>query len=162
MREKDFWNLVAKSKSLLARSPEKQQERLIRILSRRTLQDIMDFDSYFRHFMEMSNTWQLRSAASLVNGEDSVPFFEDFRGWLICRGKKTWYRVVRQPDRVAKYISMYDPLDWVGYNSCAAEAYEIKSGHEMPPGAETRGTRWPERELPDRYPRLWKKFVRKG
>lgn len=160
MREKDFWTLVGKSKSVLARSPEKQQERLIRILTRRSLMDIVAFDSYFRHFMELSNTWQMRSAASIVNGTDTVEFFADFRGWLICRGKKTWYSVYRNPDKVAKFISLSNPLDWVGYDSCAAEAYEIKSGHPMPPPGETRGARYSENELPDQFPKLWKKFVR--
>jgi hypothetical protein len=160
MREKDFWKLIGKSKSMLARSPEKQQQRLIRILTRRTLQEIIIFDSYFQHFMEIAHTWPLRSAASLVRGKDSEEFFQDFRGWLICRGEKAWYRVLRNPDKVAGYISLHDPLDWVGYDTCAAEAYELKSGHEMPPQGEIRGSRWPEAELADRYPALWKKFVR--
>lgn len=160
MREKNFWKLVDKSRSVLARTPEKQQERMIRSLSNRSLQEINGFDCYFRHYMELSNTWELKSAAALIRGDDSKEFFQDFRAWLIFRGKKVFYLVLRQPDKAAKYISLYDQLDWSGFDTCAAEAFELKSGREIPPPGETRGSRPGERELPDRFPKLWKKFVR--
>lgn len=158
MNERRFWKIIKGSHSVLARGPEKQQKRLIRILAKKKVQDIVMFDCFFAHFMNLSNTWELRAAASIIGTEFSEPFFSDFRGWLICKGEKTFYKAMKDPEILYKLIKFDDPLDWVGYEACALEAYELKTGTTLPSNSSIKGIKWVDEDLPQKYPKLWRKF----
>lgn len=144
----------------MARSAERHQERLIRMLARRPVNDIVMFDVIFAHYMNIAKTWEMRAAAAIIAHEFSEEFFSDFRGWLVSRGKKKFHRVMRNPEYLAKLVSRRDTLDWVGYEACALEAYELKTGHELPAPGAIKGKQWADEDLPAMYPRLWKKFQR--
>ena len=159
MTERKFWKIIKKSRSPLAKSPEKHQSRLTRILRKKKVQEIIMFDCFFAHYMNISNTWELRAAATILNDKCDDEFFADFRGWLISRGRKTFYRILRNPEKLTKIVRVNDPMDWVGYGACALEAYERKTGKELPPPTAIKGMKWQEEDLPVKFPRLWKKYV---
>lgn len=120
--------------------------------------DIVMFDCIFSHYMNLANTWELRAAATILNPELDDAFFADFRGWLITRGKKTYYRVLKNPERLTKHVKLQDPMDWVGFGACALEAYGRKTGRELSSPEAIKGRKWQHSELPGIFPRLWKHF----
>ncbi|MCB0838059.1 MAG: DUF4240 domain-containing protein [Bacteroidetes bacterium] len=160
MNEKKFWKIIKSSQSVFAKRPDRHQERLIRLLSKRKVEEIIMFDVIFSHYMNLANTWEMRAAAHIITDKFSEEFFSDFRGWLISRGKKTFFRVMKKPDILVKYVSLRDEMDWVGYEACALEAYERKTGHELPPANGIKGKKWEEADLPGMLPKLWRKFRR--
>ena len=160
MNEKKFWKIIKSSRSVFAKSADRHQERLIRILSKKKVEDIIMFDVIFSHYMNMANTWEMRAAAHIIVEEFTEEYFSDFRGWLITRGRKTFFQILKRPDSLAKVISLRDDMDWVGYEACALEAYERKTGHELPPANGIKGKKWESADLPSMMPRLWRKFRR--
>ncbi|WNJ21466.1 DUF4240 domain-containing protein [Pontibacter sp. G13] len=161
MTEKQFWKIIKKSHGMFTKQPEKHQLRLIRLLTKLPAKDIIAFDGHFSRFMDMANHWDLRGAAAIIYGNDSQEFFSDFRGWLITRGKKPYYRVLRQPEYVRKLVKPYHSLDWVGFDAVSLEAYEQKTGKPLPAPNLIKGRVWKEADLPQLYPNLWKAFVEK-
>ena len=160
MNEKKFWKLIKKSRSVFARNAERHQERLIRLLARKKVEDIIMFDVIFSHYMNMANTWEMRAAAHILVDEFTEEYFSDFRGWLISRGRKTFYQVIKNPEKLVKHVSIRDQMDWVGYEACALEAYERKTGLTLPPANSIKGKKWEEADLPSMLPKLWRKFRR--
>ena len=159
MTETKFWKIIKKARSRLAKNPESHQNRLIRILARKKVQEIVMFDCIFAHYMNMANTWELRGAATILNSACDDAFFADFRGWLICQGRKKYYKTLRDPEYLRKLIKRGNRMDWVGYGACALEAYELKTGKELPPTSAIKGMKWSEDDLPAKFPVLWRKFV---
>lgn len=159
LREKDFWRIIKKSRTLLSRTPDAQQQRLIRLLTKRSLPEIITFDRMYQYFMGLANTWDLRAAAQIVCGDAHDQAFVDFRGWLVSRGKKHYYRVLEDPEHLEDLIPVGDPCDWHGFDFCAVEAYEQITGIPLADASATVGQKWEEADLPALYPALWKKYV---
>lgn len=159
LNEKRFWSIVQKSKSILARTPAQHQERLIRILVKLPVNDIIIFDRMFHHFMNLSNTWDIRAAVHIIKGNSDEETFTDFRGWLVTRGKVAYYKVLKDPEHLGSLIKIGDPCEWDGYDFCAEEAYERKTGSKLRPVTATNGQKWEESDLPAMFPKLWKKYV---
>ncbi|MEL6672564.1 MAG: DUF4240 domain-containing protein [Bacteroidota bacterium] len=158
MTEKKFWKIIDKSRSRVNKNSEQHQARLIRRLAKRSVGDIMMFDTIFTHYMNMANTWELKAASHIMNPKGGEVFFADFRGWLISQGRKKYYKALKNPESLTKIISRRDPMDWVGYGACALEAYELKTGKELPPPHSIKGIKWEEDDLPAKFPRLWQRF----
>lgn len=118
------------------------------------------FDITFRYFMDLANTWEIQGAARVVHAEHDDVFFESFRAWLITRGKKLFYKSLKSPDTLAKHLKYTDDPEWRGFVHCAREAYHRKTGKKMPASELLPGRSLKDAELPDHFPKLWKKFIR--
>lgn len=161
MEEDAFWKLIKAPKGRVRSNlADQYQERLIRTLAKRPAQDIIWFEAWFTHFVQMAQTAELQAAARIMQPEMEDEGFLDFRGWLVCQGKKAYYSCLKSPDKLTKIVKPRQLLDWLGYGACAAEAYEQKTGQEMPPPDQMAGPVWPDNELPRRFPKLWQHFRR--
>lgn len=160
MNEDAFWKIIKSTKRLGARTADQYQERLIRRLIKRPAQDIIWFETWFTHFVNLSQTADLQAAARIMQPDLDEVQFLDFRGWLVCQGKKAFYASLKSPKHLTKMMRPRQLLDWLGYGACAAEAYEQKTGQEMPTLLQMSENVWPENELPRRFPKLWQHFRR--
>jgi hypothetical protein len=159
LSEARFWKLLKKSKSVSARSPQLQYDRLVKLLSKKSVREIVMFERLFKHLIAMADLPELRGAAQVVKAEVDEKYFLNFRAWLVLRGKKSYYQVLKNPDFLAKVLKYTDDPEWPGYLHCAEDAYKRKTGKPLSEYQKVASRPWKESELPDRFPRLWKKFT---
>lgn len=121
--------------------------------------------------MRRSYSWKLWGAANLANGGASDDGFEYFRCWLIAKGRKTFERVVADPDALADVLAPdhQDILEFEDFAYVARKTWAAKTGrdwNEMPFVANMmyaespKGIRFSEdpADLAKRYPKLWARF----
>jgi Protein of unknown function (DUF4240) len=111
--------------------------------------------------------WDLWGAAYVIGGGCSDDGFIDFRSWLVAQGPKIYGDALKDPETLAKVVS--EDLDGQieGFQYIASQVWEEKTGKdasEYPPGDggprdEPAGENWSEDDLPELFPKLWKKFV---
>ena len=155
-----FWKIIKKSQGRFSKAPFRQHERLVRLLTKLSVREIIMFDITFQYYMKMADTWEVQGAARVVRAGHDDEFFVSFRAWLITRGKKLYYKALRSPDTLAKTLKYTDDPEWQGFVHCAREAYHRKTGKKMPDDELFPGRSLKDAELPDHFPKLWKKFIR--
>ena len=173
MPEDRFWSLIDASTA-----PESDSARAVRAL-RAALQvlsaeEIAAFQATFRATARKAYAWEVWGAAHVLRGGASDDAFEDFRGWLISRGRRVFEAVLANPDSLADLLPLAPGgvLDFEGFAYVAAEVWSRKAGaaggtmpeafDAMARAAEPEGEKFAEDEahLAVRYPRLWQRFGR--
>lgn len=130
-------------------------------------EEILAFDQIYDEMRARAYRWDLWGAAYLLNGGCSDDGFEYFRGWLIAQGEKVFQNSLSDPDGLADVVTD-EQIAEAFFESeemlyVARQAYEAKTGAEMPPYesafayAEPGGERWTEDELKTLLPKLWAK-----
>jgi hypothetical protein len=114
-----FWTLIQDS---LNHSPDRTaragylHEQLIALPPG----DIAGFQSHLISARQRADRWDLWGAAARINGGMcSDDGFEDFRNWLIGRGRDTFERAVAAPDTLAELpeirrLAGRSPEEWTG------------------------------------------------
>ena len=159
-----FWKIIASSKSNSSGDYEKQQTELEKELLKLTAIEILEFDNRFRTLRGEVYNWDFWAAAYIINGGCSDDCYSDFRGWLIGQGKSTFENAVKDINTLTQLEDTNDG-DWEGLSYVPTDAYEKKTGNDMPQGIrenmEITGVEWNEEgdDLKNKYPELWKAFV---
>jgi hypothetical protein len=134
--------------------------------------EILAFHRIFGEVRAAAYQVDLWDAASLINNGSSDDGFEDFRGWLIGRGRSVYEAALRDADWLASLPQVtgrrhpHRPrLECQDLLSAWVLAYEAVTGEEpspWPPASPVRqvllGEDWDfgnDRELARRLPRLW-------
>lgn len=180
MRDDQFWSIVAAAHRHGASHDDVfdgRVEGLKRELAKLTADEILAFDDAFQVHSERAYTWELWAAAYVLGGGCSDDGFMDFRSWLISMGRETYERALKDPDSLADVVfgpGKEQDSFFEDYAYAATEAYEAKTGHEVPwdrPAPEglipatdgPRGQAWETGEdLQRLVPRLWKAAESKG
>lgn len=163
MDSNQFWEIIAISKANSSGDYEKQQSELEKELLKLSAIEILEFDNKFRTLRGEVYNWDFWAAAYIINGGCSDDCFSDFRGWLIGQGKETFENAVDNIENLTKLNETNDG-DWEGLSYIPTDAYENKTGNEMPTGIsenfEIKGEEWEEDgdDLKNRFPKLWAKF----
>ncbi len=158
-----FWEIIATSKSNSSGDYEKQQTELEKELLKLTAIEILEFDNKFRTLRGEVYNWDFWAAAYIINGGCSDDCFSDFRGWLIGQGKSTFENAVKDISTLTQLENTNDG-DWEGLSYVPTDAYEKKTGNDMPQGIreniDITGLEWDEEgdDLQNKYPELWKTF----
>ncbi|MEH7349870.1 DUF4240 domain-containing protein [Gottfriedia acidiceleris] len=179
MNRKEFWSLIEESKN-----KEEQAEWLIEALSKKDLNEIVDFDLHFQGLMNESYQSRLWAAACILMGGCSDDPFDYFRGWLIGQGEEIYNKVMGNHEFLANYIND-ENLDEEGYPqneellSVGQDAYTLvktgdiewddKSYDELLEKLEQKGLMpanemefdWDEEDsdgLEAMFPKLWARF----
>lgn len=128
-------------------------------------EELLEFETHFNKMNAQAYSWNLWGAAYLMNGGCSDDGFDYFRAWLIAQGQETFETALEDPDSLAALADPEGELEELIY--LAGEAYEEKTGEEMPDsvfeGAEQPdlGQGWDfddKTEMKKRYPRLFVKY----
>jgi len=163
MDSDQFWKIIAITKTNSSGDYEKQQSELEKELITLTAIEILEFDNKFRTLRGEVYTWDFWAAAYIINGGCSDDCFSDFRGWLIGQGKAIFESAQHNIETLSELNDTNDG-GWEGLSYIPTEAYEKKTGNDMPNGIrenfEIAGEEWNEEgdDLKNKFPILWTKF----
>lgn len=98
MNSKQFWEIIAISKSKSSGNYENQQEELKKQLIKLPAIEILEFDNKFRTLRGEVYNWNFWAAAYIINEGCSDDCFLDFRGWLIGQRKTTFENALKNTE----------------------------------------------------------------
>ncbi|HKQ39030.1 MAG TPA: DUF4240 domain-containing protein [Verrucomicrobiae bacterium] len=173
MTEALFWDLIDKSAKECNNDAEQQSQWLARRLSEFTLADIFEFQEHLIRRKRDAYDGRLMAALAVLDDMDDDDF-QDFRLWLVSRGKAVFEKCLNDPEALAGIV---EPGDWItasDIGEAAAKAYEQVTGRDdfhlrfqlaLPPPELKNALVWQTREgyadpskLRVLFPRLWEKF----
>ncbi|NWO18538.1 DUF4240 domain-containing protein [Leptotrichia sp. oral taxon 223] len=105
MKREEFWKYISISHKK-AKNNNEFVDYLIDILSKKTDEEIFDFEIITFELMRESYNEKLWCASYLVNGDTASWSFDFFRLWLISQGKKIYYSIIKNQDNLSKYINI--------------------------------------------------------
>ncbi len=91
---------------------EEQLEWLTSHLSKRTVHEIVAFDTHLHRNIKSSYTSQLWAAAYIIMGGCSDDCFDYFRGWLLFQGKETYEACIQNPERLLPVLESLEENDF--------------------------------------------------
>jgi len=163
----EFWDIIERTRAAASdRDPDSYTDALAAILRQLSPEQVAEFGFRFTECLRAAYHWDLWHAAYLINDGCSDDAFEDFRAWLISRGREVFERAVRDPDSLAQlgkqalFCSFFEEL--LGVDD---QVYEEMTGKRSPwhpephppPGGEKRPE--DDLDLPNRFPALWAMFA---
>ena len=165
MTDAEFWSLIDMSRAR-SRGSRKRQEQILRRLQRGlSADDLAEFSVRYDNLIRKAYHWDLWAAAFIIQRGCSDDGFWDFRGWLVSRGKKVYDAAVRDPESLRRVVRgrPRDSLNFLDYSSFVWEEKTGLPSCKCPGlgsnlGEEPAGEDWDEWDLPQRLPKLWKRF----
>jgi hypothetical protein len=171
MSDNRFWAIVDASAKFES-DPGRQLVALRSEMGKLLVPELLAYEAAFDGLMRRSYTWELRGAAYVVHGDVSDEEFAYFRCWLISKGRKTFEKVLADPDSLADVlvpeVKRYPEFESFAY--VARKAWTGRTGRksdDMPNAApmtytdfDASGIPYSEdpAELAKQYPKLWKRF----
>lgn len=131
MTEERFWELLGTSKEK-GQSIDEQIEWLVTYLSRKSIKDIVMFDSIFNQHYYQSYTSDLWAAAYIVMGGCSDDCFDYFRAWMLYLGQETYEEAIKNPETLLPHFKRLEEQEDIPQLEellyIASSAYEEKTG----------------------------------
>ncbi|OCA81963.1 DUF4240 domain-containing protein [Pseudobacillus wudalianchiensis] len=131
MTEEQFWALLEKCKEK-GEEADEQMEWLVAQLSKKSIKDIVMFDSIFNQHYHKSYTSDLWAAAYIVMGGCSDDCFDYFRAWLLYLGKELYEAAIENPETLLPYFKILEEQEEIPQLEellyVASQAYEEKTG----------------------------------
>lgn len=170
MKDVIFWEIVEQSKEE-RKDFDHQAEILINKLSRLSAKEIVGFEFTFREMLSKSYHYNILAAAKIIEGYTDDDSFLYFRCRLLAEGRGFYFKAIENPEYLAD--NFIPDADGELMLSIADKAFIQKFGEntdkELPRDValsymnydeeETlSGERWEEKDLPQRYPRLWERY----
>lgn len=177
MTETLFWELLEMCKRN-GEDIDEQMEWLVTHLSKRSVKDIIMFDSIFNQYYRKSYTSSLWAAGYIVMGGCSDDCFDYFRAWALYIGKEEYEAAIENPETLLPYFKLLEEQDEIPQLeellSVASLAYEEKTGlddeeyyklythlakdDDVLPELELDWNEEDEEGLSKRFPMLWKAY----
>ena len=170
MKEVIFWEIIEQSKEE-RKDFEHQAELLIDKLSQLSEKAIVGFEFTFREMLSKSYHYNVLAAAKIIDGYTDDDSFLYFRCRLLAEGRGFYFKAIENPDYLAD--NFITDTDGELMLSIADKAFIKKLGEntdkELPRDVALSymnydeeesfsGERWEEKDLPQRYPRLWERY----
>ncbi len=131
MTESTFWELLEMCKEK-GDDIDEQMDWLVTHLSRKSVKDIVMFDSIFNENYHKSYTSDLWAAAYIVMGGCSDDCFDYFRAWVLYLGKDMYAAALENPETLLPYFKLLEEQEEIPQLeellSAACMAYEEKTG----------------------------------
>ncbi|MCE2573897.1 DUF4240 domain-containing protein [Motilimonas eburnea] len=166
MNEEEFWELVESSGSPDNCSPEEQCVRITKKLSGKSKEELVAFANIHREILCKAYTWPMLKASFVLLSYISDDVFEDFRNWVILNGKKRFYETLDNPDNIASYIQVQDPVEevtgeallYVCDEAWDGDIEDLEEEYVYPEDPVIEDD-WPsEKELKQEFPKLYDQF----
>lgn len=148
-------------------SPDEQCEAIVEVLSELTKEELIEFENIRHQLLNKAYTWPVLKACFIVLSYVSDDVFEGFRHWIILNGKDRFYRTLENPNCVADYIAVEDPIEEISGEPlllASEEAWDgdiedIEESVVIPKDPEINDDDWPSKEgLRSELPELFDKF----
>lgn len=167
MNENEFWMLIEEAKKKSKKDLSKQCELITAELSKKSVEEILDYDRIFRKYYAESYQSELWAAAYIINGGCSDDGFDYFRAWLIAQGREVFENALKDPESLVKVIKDDDgEVEFEDFIYIANDAY-IKVTGKDDFYDKASGFKYPEihlswnedeKLLEKMFPKLFKKF----
>lgn len=166
MNEQDFWKIIEASGSPDNLEPDEQCQAISEALSSKSKEEIIEFHNIHRIVLNRAYTWNLIEACFIVIHYVSDDVFEDFRNWIILNGKERFTRSLENPDYLASFINVEDPVEemtgeallYVCEEAFAGEIEELEESYVYPDEPDIEGNWPPASTLKEKYPDLFSKY----
>ena len=170
IKEVIFWEIIEQSKEE-RRDFENQAEILIDKLSQLSEKEIIGFEFTFREMLAKSCHYNIVAAAKIIEGYVNDDSFLYFRCRLLAEGKDFYFKAIKNTDDLADYFNFN--TDGEMMLSVADRAFIKKLGkdtdkdlprnisldyYNYDEGEKISGKEWNDEDLPERYPKLWKRY----
>ena len=178
MNEQAYWQLINNAAEKAAGDEDVLAGIISANLEKLSADDILKFMEIQAGFMQKANCYNAMYAYSIFEGmplcnveKDEFYVSEDgflyFRLWLIYQPEAVYNGVLGNPDYLADILNPNDEPFYELIAGTAIELYFAKSGSfELPESYmeamsddSVQGIRYPVKELPERFPKLWAKFM---
>lgn len=165
----EFWSSIEKSRRG-AQDDEEIVENLRVRLEKLPAEEVAEWGRLFNTRLNEAFRWDLWAVADIMQGGNcSADGFEDWRGWLISKGRKHFERALENPDAAAHRVGPDEECWNEDILRVAHGVYEEKTGAEDIPDdrwilygcgndAYLRGTRLSSDEILKQFPKLCAKF----
>jgi hypothetical protein len=165
MDEKEFWKLIKVVKNQAGANVDARPAVLQRHLSNLRSEEIQRFQLRYEALLLEANSWRLWGAASIMNGGCSDDGFKYFRDWLISEGDSVFREALLDADSLASFARR-DQFELELFGYAALRAFSAKGAGELERDfrveyAVTKGREWDASELPELFPVLTAKYVKK-
>lgn len=165
MTEQQFWVIIENCFDHQIASDD-ELARLEVVLRRLPRSEVVSFQENLRKVMARAYSWELIAGACFLGCGQSDDGFEDFRAWLVSRGRDTFERILSDVNVLASFP----------YKESPTEEWYLEMLHMLPGevGGEEDDPDWPysfdpekphgesleitQEILRDRYPKLWERF----
>lgn len=156
-----FWSIIEKHRQKGRPDIKAQLEAFTDTLSQLPAEDIQEFDRLLWGLMYRAYRADLWEAAWVAACGCTDDGFHEFKGWLISQGETIYENVLADPDNLADFVDKEERFNIFngGMTGIAAEAYERKTGQEIPETgyrekAELERPLTPHDQRPAKYPRI--------
>lgn len=134
MTESYFWQLIDDCGDQGDDSLQ-HLEWLVSRLAKKSVLDILTFDSILQEHYRKSYTSDLWAAAFIAMGGCSDDCFDYFRAWLLYLGKEVYFEAIKDPESLVPYFELLKEQEEIPQLeellSAASDAYEEKTGHDF-------------------------------
>jgi hypothetical protein len=166
MNEQEFWNIIESSGSPDSLKPDEQCAAISVALSSKSKEDIVEFHNIHLMILNKAYTWNLLEACYIVIHHASDDVFEDFRNWIILNGRERFERSLENPDYLASFIKVDDPVEeitgeallYVCEEAFEGEAEELEELYKYPVEPVIEDSWPPVAVLKEKYPNLFSKY----
>lgn len=108
MDKNEFWELIQTSYQEADWETDKEMELLINKLAECEEEEILKFGKIYEIYSKEADKNKLRAAAYVLNNGCSGDCFENFKGWLISRGKEPYLNCLLDPDSIIDLDMPYE------------------------------------------------------
>ena len=131
MNEEAYWAIIDSSLKT-TRNQEEQGQFLLSMMKELTPQEMIGFYLRTCHLLNEAYTPEMWCAGHIMNTRCSDDGFEDFRYWVISRGKEVYYNATADPDTlVNEYTEGREVYEFELFGYVAMEAFEDTTGEEL-------------------------------
>ncbi len=164
MKESQFWECIDQ-----ASASDDFADSLRNVLHDLDLEEIISFKNIFLKKLVEAYVFPLLAANFVISSYVSDDGFEEFRAWLVSKGKLSFQNAVDSPETIADWLEKEEVDEVEGHKllNIADEVYAELGGEEeefyksviFPPEPDINMT-WPENksEFQLEYPKLVAKF----
>lgn len=132
MKISQFWELIDKTRDAATGNAEKQSELLTKELAKLPAEEINSFERIFDDLKDNAYIGNLWDAATVIMYGCSDDGFQEFREWLVGRGKEAYENAIKDPETLVNVLEIGEQI-FPTLLSPAIEAYEKVTGKDMPP-----------------------------
>ena len=160
-----FWDIIAAAIEVSKGDLEVEEAGLHKAISALSPENVLTYRHHWDECDAQAYNWDLWAAAYIIQGGCSDDSFQDFRASLICQGRDRFEQVLKNPECLAdaEFDGIAERLYYEGFQYVPATVYKEKTGEDMQGSSVARpadptGDEWEEDDLPEKFPKLWKKF----
>lgn len=168
MTPDEFWQIIEKSRRG-AQDGDEIVEALRARLEKLSADEVAEWGRLFNTRLNEAFRWDLWAVAHIMLDGAGVDRFEDWRGWLISKGRVHFERALQNPEAAAQRVGPDDECENEDILRVAHGVYEAKTGEADIPddpwilygcGNDSYpiGNSWSNAEMMQRFPKLCAKF----